>query len=107
MQNIFKNLLVVLGGLMIGFGIGMITSSSFIFGETKYWVAVVVSLILGGFFTALGLTGKKKVEKKITEDEEEKKEEKEKETTEEGATKEVATKEEDSSESSQESEEKP
>ena len=92
---------------MIGFGIGMITSSSFIFGETKYWVAVVVSLILGGFFTALGLTGKKKVEKKITEDEEEKKEEKEKETTEEGATKEVATKEEDSSESSQESEEKP
>jgi uncharacterized protein YacL len=107
MQNIFKNLLVVLGGLMIGFGIGMITSSSFIFGETKYWVAVVVSLILGGFFTALGLTGKKKVEKKITEDEEEKKEEKEKETTEEGETKEGAIKEDDSSESSQESEEKP
>jgi len=102
MQNIFKNLLVVLGGLMIGFGIGMITSSSFIFGETKYWVAVVVSLILGGFFTALGLTGKKKVEKKITEDEEEKKEEKDK-----GATEEGAIKEEHSSESSQESEEKP
>ena len=106
MQNIFKNLLVVLGGLMIGFGIGMITSSSFIFGETKYWVAVVVSLILGGFFTALGLTGKKKVEKKITEDEEEKKEEKEEEKEEE-AIEEGVTKEEHSSESSQESEEKP
>jgi len=35
MQNIFKNLLVVLGGLMIGFGIGMITRPVLLFSEKQ------------------------------------------------------------------------
>jgi len=68
MKNVLKGLLIVLGGLMIGFGIGMVVANSFIFGEAKYWVAVIGSLTLGGFLMALGLTGR---EEEIKEEKEE------------------------------------
>jgi len=106
MQNIFKNLLVALGELMIGFGIGMIVASSFIFGETKYWVVVIVSLILGGFFIALGLTGKKKKEEKKEEQKEEKEEKKEEKRGEEESLESLATKKEEEKKEEEKEEEK-
>jgi uncharacterized membrane-anchored protein len=55
MSNIFKFLLVILGGMLIGFGTGMIVADSLILEGIQYWLAVIASLILGGFFIALGL----------------------------------------------------
>jgi len=53
--NILKFLLVILGGMLIGFGIGMIVADSLILEGIQYWLAVIAGLILGGFFIALGL----------------------------------------------------
>jgi len=65
MQNALKILLIILGGMAIGFGLGMITADSFVPGEIEYWAITVVSLILGGFLMAMGLTKKeKKIDKK-------------------------------------------
>ncbi len=64
MRNLLKILLVVLGGILIGFGIGMIIADSTALGGLEYWIIIVVSLILGGFLMAIGLTKKeKKVDK--------------------------------------------
>lgn len=72
MENIFKNLLVILGGLMIGFGIGLVVASSLTFGEAKYWTAIIGSLILGGFLMAVGLTSKEEKKGKEIKDDGEK-----------------------------------
>ena len=58
MRNLLKILLVVLGGILIGFGIGMIIADSTALGGLEYWIIIVVSLILGGFLMAIGLTKK-------------------------------------------------
>ena len=66
MRNILKFLLTVLGGISIGLGIGIIIVNSLILEGIKYWLAIIVSLILGGFLIALGLMVKSrpKTEKK-------------------------------------------
>ena len=67
MRNILlKFLLTVLGGISIGFGIGIIVVNSLILEGIKYWLVIIVRLILGGFLMALGLMIKSrpKTEKK-------------------------------------------
>ncbi len=61
-NRLFKKFLIVLGFLLIGFGIGIIVSKNFQVGETTHWLIIVCSLVLGGFFTALGIA--KKIPKK-------------------------------------------
>ena len=67
-SRLFKNFLIALGLLLIGFGIGMTVSKDFQVGETTYWLVIVYSLVLGGFITALGIA--KKVSEKKEEIEE-------------------------------------
>lgn len=64
-NKLFKNFLIVLGFLLIGFGVGMIASKNLQVKETFYWLIIICSLILGGFFTALGLA--KKISKETEE----------------------------------------
>lgn len=74
MSNFFKILLLIFGGLIIGFGLGMVTVNSVSLGSSGYWAAVIGSLILGGFLLAIGLTKKRKkeFEEKLPQQEEEK-----------------------------------
>ena len=81
MPGILKILLVFLGGLLIGFGLGMVAAISVVSTQMQYWVIIVVSLILGGFLMALGLTKKEK--KRVKEEKEKKEEKKDKEEKEE------------------------
>lgn len=64
---ILKNLLIIFGSVLIGLGIGMIISQNFQLGETNYLLAIIGSLVLGGFLIALGIT--KKVTKEETQEE--------------------------------------
>jgi hypothetical protein len=66
MNNLLKILLVVLGGMLIGFSLGMITANSITLGGAGYWAITVVGLILGGFLIATGLAKK---EKKVAKEE--------------------------------------
>ncbi len=70
MINIFKTPLIFLGGVSIGFGIGMIAGNFLISEGTSYWLLIVISLVFGGFLSAFGLTIKKEAKEKITEQEE-------------------------------------
>ncbi len=58
MKSAFKNFLLIIGGIAIGFGIGMVVATYLTFGEIGYWMAVIISLILGGFLMAIGITFK-------------------------------------------------
>ena len=68
--KLLKNFLIALGFLLIGFGIGMIIAENFQIEKTNYWLIIVCSLILGGFFTALGVAKKIPKKKEIEESEE-------------------------------------
>ena len=68
-ENFLKSLLLVLGILLIGFGLGLIVGREIIVNQYQYLIGIVGSLILGGFFLALGR--KKKPSKKISKFEEE------------------------------------
>lgn len=70
MINIFKTPLIFLGGVSIGFGIGMITGSFLISEGTNYWLSIIISLIFGGFLSAFGFMMKKGAKEKIIEKEE-------------------------------------
>ncbi|MFH1894698.1 MAG: hypothetical protein ABH813_02255 [Patescibacteria group bacterium] len=61
-MGFFKSILVFLGGILVGFGIGLIAPKNLVFSETNSWLAGISSLILGGFLMALGLVvgGRKK-----------------------------------------------
>ena len=71
MRILFKSLLIFIGGVLIGFGMGVVATNFLVRQETIYWIAIVSSLILGGFFVALGLVAraplKIKKEKQIME----------------------------------------
>ncbi|MFH1401392.1 MAG: hypothetical protein ABIG40_00235 [Parcubacteria group bacterium] len=72
MINIYKVSLIFIGGILIGFGIGIIFGNFLISEGINYWLAVIVSLVFGGFLLALGLMTKKNSEEKTTEPEKEK-----------------------------------
>lgn len=56
-----KVFLISLGSFLIGIGVGFIILRNFSIEEIPYWLIVVFSLILGGFFLALPLAlGKEK-----------------------------------------------
>jgi len=61
-QGIFKLLLLTSGTLLIGFGLGLIVGREIIVNQYQYLIGIVGSLILGGFFLALGR--KKRLPKK-------------------------------------------
>ena len=66
--RLLKNFLIALGFLLIGFGIGMILAANFQIEKTNYWLIIVGSLILGGFFTALGIAKRVPKKEKIEEE---------------------------------------
>ena len=65
--------MTALGFLLIGFGIGIIINKNLQIEENQYLLITIGSLILGGFFTALGIAKrvpkKEKVEEEIPEKE--------------------------------------
>jgi len=48
-----------LGGILIGFGLGIMAYKNSVLSATQFEAAIIMSLIAGGFFLALGLPGKK------------------------------------------------
>ena len=58
MHILFKSILIFIGGVLLGFGIGIVATNFLIKEETVYWGTIVSSLILGGFFIALGMTAR-------------------------------------------------
>jgi|AntAceMinimDraft_8_1070364.scaffolds.fasta_scaffold339613_1 hypothetical protein len=68
-ESFLKPLLSILGTLLIGFGLGLIVGREIIVNQYQYLIGIVGSLILGGFFLALGRN--KKPKNKISKFEEE------------------------------------
>jgi NhaP-type Na+/H+ or K+/H+ antiporter len=59
MNGIVKFLFTILGGILIGLGLGIMAHKNSILSAAQFEVAIVMSLIAGGFFLALGIPGKK------------------------------------------------
>ena len=59
MNGILKFIFTIFGGVLIGFGLGIFVHKSAFLGQGQYDIAMVLSLILGGFFIALGIPGKR------------------------------------------------
>lgn len=73
MTNIFKVSLIFFGGILIGFGTGLIIGKNLLFTDTTFWLVAISSLILGGFLMALGLAiarSKKEPKEKMVEKDE-------------------------------------
>ncbi len=68
-KGFFKLSLLVFGILLIGFGLGLIVDRELIVNQYQYLAGITGSLILGGFFLALGR--RKKPPKKVPEFKEE------------------------------------
>jgi NhaP-type Na+/H+ or K+/H+ antiporter len=69
MNGIFKFVFTIVGGILIGLGLGIFVYKSALLGEGQYEIAMILSLILGGFFIALGIPGRRmmRIEKEQTE----------------------------------------
>ena len=59
MNRFIKFIFTILGGILIGFGLGIMAHKNSILSSAQFEIAVVLSLIAGGFFLALGIPGKK------------------------------------------------
>ncbi|UMX47543.1 MAG: hypothetical protein L7H18_03795 [Candidatus Nealsonbacteria bacterium DGGOD1a] len=59
MNRFIKFIFTILGGILIGFGLGIMAHKNSVLSATQFEVATVMSLIAGGFFLALGIPGKK------------------------------------------------
>jgi NhaP-type Na+/H+ or K+/H+ antiporter len=59
MNGIIKFIFTILGGVLIGFGLGIFVYKSALLAIRQYEIAMILSLILGGFFIALGMPGKR------------------------------------------------
>jgi NADH:ubiquinone oxidoreductase subunit 6 (subunit J) len=59
MHPFIKFIFTILGGILIGFGLGIMAHKNSILSAAQFEVAIVMSLIAGGFFLALGIPGKK------------------------------------------------
>ncbi len=58
MTKFIKLFLTVVGGILVGFGSGMIMASALTFAGLGYWLILILSLVLGGFLIAVGFMGK-------------------------------------------------
>jgi len=74
MRSVLKFSLIFLGGFLVGFGTAMIGLYSFVLDleEASYWLVVVISLVSGGFLTALGLVIRQRSRDKKEEEKKEK-----------------------------------
>jgi len=59
MNSLIKFVFTILGGISIGFGLGIMAHKNSILSVSQFEVAIVLSLIAGGFFLALGIPGRK------------------------------------------------
>ena len=59
MNSFIKFIFTILGGIFVGFGLGIMAHKNSILSGAQFEVAIVLSLIAGGFFLALGIPGKK------------------------------------------------
>jgi uncharacterized membrane protein len=69
MPSFLKTILVILGSVLIGIGIGLIVAENYKIEKNYYWLFVIFSLILGGFFLGFGAVGSEEKEKKQEEGE--------------------------------------
>ena len=70
MLNIIARLFIILGSLLIGFGIGVVVRWETDWENYSYWLMLCGALILGGFFLALGMMGGRKKKEIVLEKEE-------------------------------------
>jgi len=59
MNRFIKFIFTILGGILIGFGLGTMAHKNAVLSVSQFEVAIIMSLIAGGFFLALGIPGKK------------------------------------------------
>jgi len=59
MNALIKFMFTILGGILIGFGLGVMAHKNSIMSGAQFEVAIVMSLIAGGFFLALGIPGRR------------------------------------------------
>jgi NhaP-type Na+/H+ or K+/H+ antiporter len=55
MISFIKFIITILGGILIGFGIGILIDKSGVLAAQYRDTAMAISLIAGGFFVALGI----------------------------------------------------
>lgn len=53
-----KFIFTIIGGMLVGFGIGIMAHKNGLLSPAHFEVATVFSLVAGGFFLAMGLPGK-------------------------------------------------
>jgi len=59
-MNLFvKFVFTILGGVLIGLGLGIMAHKNNLLSAGQFEAAMILGLIAGGFFLALGLPGKK------------------------------------------------
>ena len=59
MNSFIKFVFTILGGISIGFGLGIMVHKNNLLSAGQFEAAMILSLIAGGFFLALGLPGKR------------------------------------------------
>lgn len=67
MTKIIKQLLIILGSLLVGSGIGIIAGQGFNVNEGTYWLIVIGTLVLGGFILAVGMMTKEEKKEQFKE----------------------------------------
>lgn len=59
MHFLIKFLFTVLGGISVGFGIGIMAHKNNLLSAAHFEVATVFALVAGGFLLAMGLPGRR------------------------------------------------
>jgi NhaP-type Na+/H+ or K+/H+ antiporter len=59
MNTFIKFLFTIVGGGLVGFGLGILAHKNNLLSGQQFEVAIILSLISGGFFLALGIPGRK------------------------------------------------
>ena len=59
MNSFIKFVFTILGGGFVGFGLGIMAHKNGLLSAGHFEIAIIVSLIAGGFFLALGIPGRK------------------------------------------------
>lgn len=59
MNQFIKFVFTILGGMLIGLGLGIMAHKNNLMSAGQFEAAMILGLIAGGFFLALGLPGKK------------------------------------------------
>lgn len=59
MNGILKFIFTIIGGILIGLGLGIFVYKNALLGMRQSEAVMILSLILGGFFIALGIPGRR------------------------------------------------